>query len=89
VGLGWLVNAYSNHSIHNAKEVGPQSTKGSFSGMQGGWILGCKGAGSRVPGMQGDGFASEPGGIMEVVVWLCITLLLGIWVYYPTMLCWF
>ena len=60
MGLGWLVNAYSSHSIHNAKEVGPQSTKGSF------------------PGMQGDGFAGEPGGIVEVAVWLCIPLLLGL-----------
>jgi hypothetical protein len=48
VGLGWLVNAHSSRSIHNAKEVGPQSTKGSF------------------PRMQGDGFASKSGGIMEV-----------------------
>jgi hypothetical protein len=40
--LGWLVNAYSSHSIHNAKEVGPQSTKGSFPRMQGGWFPGCK-----------------------------------------------
>ena len=31
-----------------------------------------------VPGMQGDGFASKPGGIMEVAVWLCISLLLGL-----------
>jgi hypothetical protein len=31
-----------------------------------------------VPGMQGDGFASEPGGIMEVAVWLCASLLLGL-----------
>ena len=29
--------------------------------------------------MQGDGFASEPGGIMEVAVWLCVSLLLGLW----------
>jgi hypothetical protein len=42
VGLGWLVNAYSSHSIHNAKEVGPQSTKGSFPGMQGDRFPGCK-----------------------------------------------
>ena len=31
------------------------------------------------PGMQGDGFASELGGIMEVAVWLCVPLLLGLW----------
>ena len=31
-----------------------------------------------VPGMQGDGFASEPGGIMEVAMWLCVPLLLGL-----------
>ena len=29
--------------------------------------------------MQGDGFASKLGGIMEVVVWLCVSLLLGLW----------
>jgi hypothetical protein len=31
--------------------------------------------------MQSDGFASEPSGIVEVVVWLCIPLLLELWVY--------
>ena len=61
--FGWLVNAYSSHSIHNTKEVGPQRTKGS------------------IPGIQGDGFASKPSGIMEVAVWLCIPLLIGLWVY--------
>ena len=34
--------------------------------------------GGLVPGMQGDGFASEPGRIMEVAVWLCVLLLLGL-----------
>ena len=58
--LVWLVNAYSSHSIHKAKEVGPQSIKGSF------------------PRMQGDGFASEPGGIMKVAMWLCVPLLLAL-----------
>ena len=29
--------------------------------------------------MQGDGFESEPGGIMEVAMWLCVPLLLGLW----------
>jgi hypothetical protein len=29
-----------------------------------------------IPKMQGDGFASEPGGIMEVAMWLCAPLLL-------------
>jgi len=42
-----------------------------------------------VPRMQGDGSTSKSSGIMEVAVWLCISLLLGLWVYYPTMLCWF
>ena len=60
MGVGWLVNGYSSHSIRNTKEIGPQSTIGL------------------VPGMQGDGFASEPGGIVEVAVWLCIPLLLGL-----------
>ena len=42
VGLGWLVNAFSSHSIYKGKEVGPQSTKGSFPMMQGAWFLRCK-----------------------------------------------
>ena len=42
MGLEWHVNAYSSHSIHNVKEVGPQSTKGSFPGMKRGWFPGCK-----------------------------------------------
>jgi hypothetical protein len=38
---------------------------------KGGRYLGCKGIGTwdargSVPGMQGDGFATEPDGIMEV-----------------------
>ena len=28
--------------------------------------------------MQGDGFVSELGGIMEVVMWLCASLLVGL-----------
>ena len=28
--------------------------------------------------MQGDGFASERGGIMEVAMWLCTQLLVGL-----------
>ena len=68
VGLRWFVNAYSSHSIHNVKEVGLQSTTWLFPGCKGG----------SVPGMQGDGFASEPGGIMEVAMWLCLPLLLGL-----------
>ena len=29
--------------------------------------------------MQGDGFASEVGEIMEVAMWLCTSLLVGLW----------
>ena len=29
--------------------------------------------------MQGDDFASELGGIMEVTMWACVSLLLGLW----------
>jgi hypothetical protein len=68
VGLGWFVNAYSRHSIHNVKEVGPESTKRFISREAKGSIY----------GMQGDDFASEPGGIMEVAVWLCISLILEV-----------
>ena len=74
VGLRWLGNAYSSDSIHIAKVVG-QRIKGSLPG--------CKGIGSHdtrgsVPGMQGDGFASKTGRIMEVAVCLCLLLLLGL-----------
>jgi hypothetical protein len=60
MGLGLLVKVFFSHLIHKAKEVGPQSTKGSFPRMQGSWFLRCK----------DDGFASEPSGIMEVAMWL-------------------
>jgi hypothetical protein len=75
VALGWFVNAYSSHSIHNVKEVGLQSTKGSFPGCKG---FGYQDARGSVPEMPGDGFASEPGGIMEVAMWHCLPLLLGL-----------
>ena len=75
MGLGWFVNAYSSHSIHNVKEVGLQSTKGSLPGCKG---FRYRDAGGSVPKMQGDGFASEPDGIIEVAVWLCLPLLLGL-----------
>ena len=32
----------SNHSIHKSKGVGPQSTMGVGSNVQGGQYLGCK-----------------------------------------------
>ena len=76
MGLGWLVNAYSSHSIHNAKEVGPQSIKGSFPDMQGGYS--SQDTRDPVPWMQGDGFASEQGGIIEMAARLCLPLLLGL-----------
>ena len=48
--------------IHKGKEVGPQSTIG---------------VGTHV---QGDGFASEPGGIMEVAaMWLSTLSLVKLW----------
>jgi hypothetical protein len=58
-----------------SKEVGLQSTKASFSGCKGFGYWDAKGS---IPRMQGDGFASELGGIMEVAVWLCLPLLLGL-----------
>ena len=32
----------SEHSIHKAKEVGPQSTKGVDPRHKGGWLIACK-----------------------------------------------
>ena len=52
-----------SHSIHKVTKEGPQCTKG---------------VGTLVPKMQGDGFTSELGGIMEVVTWLCTLLLVGL-----------
>ena len=68
MGLRWLLNAYSSHFIHKAKEVGPQKHKGVISSD----------ARVSVLGRQGDDFASEPGGIMEVAMWLCVPLLFGL-----------
>ena len=59
-GVGGGRGDASGHSIHKAKRVGPQSTKGVG------------------PIIQGDGFASEPGGIIEVAMWLCTLLLVGL-----------
>ena len=88
IGFGWLVNACPSHSmhhcaggwgggrdgsshfIHKAKEAIPQSIKRVSSKYQGGWFW-------SVPGMQGDGFASKPGGITKVEMWLCTPLLVG------------
>jgi hypothetical protein len=67
VGLGWFVNAYSSLSIHNVKEVGLPSTKGSFPGCKGVWLAGCK-----VMVLQ----ANLVG--LEVTVWLCLPILLGL-----------
>ena len=60
----------SSHFIHKAKEAIPQSIKRVSSKYQGGWFW-------SVPGMQGDGFASKPGGITKVEMWLCTPLLVG------------
>ena len=80
MGLRWLVNAYNyshsiqagdgySHFIHKAKDVGPQ--KGSVLGIKG---VGSQDARGLPSGMQGDGFASNMGGIMEVAMWLCTLL---------------
>ena len=51
----------SSHSIHKAKEVGPKCTKG----------VGTWNARWSVFEMQGGGIASQPGGIVKVIMWLC------------------
>jgi hypothetical protein len=58
----------SSHSIYKAKEVGPKCTKG-VSTWNARWS---------VHEMQGGNFASEPGGIVKVTVWLCVPLLVGL-----------
>ena len=40
--------------------------------------VGAKAQQGSVSIMQGDGFASEAGGIMEVSMWLCASLLIGL-----------
>ena len=56
VGLRWLLNAYSSHSIHGG---------GSSPQNQGGQIWAARGP---VPRMQGGGSTIEPGGILEVAM---------------------
>ena len=61
VALGWLVKAYSSHSIHLGGGCLVQAHKAK------GLILGIKGVGAHVakgsvPKMQGDGSTNEPGG---------------------------
>jgi hypothetical protein len=68
VGLGWLVNAYSSHSI-------PQRQGGRLTKDKRVISHDAKGL---IPKMQGEGSASEPGRIMEVAMWLCVPLLLGL-----------
>ena len=46
--------------------------------------MGTKGIGTwyarrSVPGMQGDDFATKPNGFMDVAMWLCAPLLVGLW----------
>ena len=60
VGLG----GGGSHSIHEAKEVGPQSTRVLVLGIK---EVSSRDARRSVPMMLGDGFASKPGGIMEFV----------------------
>jgi hypothetical protein len=50
------------------KEVGPQTTRGSDVGIH---------VNTHLHGMQGDGFATKLGGIMELTLWLCALLLIG------------
>ena len=86
VGLGWFVNSYSSHSIHGGQGSGSNHsihrTKEVGSRHKGVWFLGCKGVSScdarvYVPMIQGDGFASKLGRIVEVIMWLCTPLLVG------------
>jgi hypothetical protein len=51
------------------------TSRGKAYKAQKGHFLNARGL---VTGMQDDGLASEPGGIMEVAVWLCLLLLLGL-----------
>ena len=58
----------SSHSIHKAKEIGPQTTK----------EVGSRHKRGLVHIMQGDGFASELGGIVEMTMCLCAPILVGL-----------
>jgi hypothetical protein len=70
----------SSQYVHKAKELGSQSTN----------KVGSHAARGSVPRMQGDDFTSEPGGILEVTMWLCTLFGFDLgWVWYPTMSCWF
>ena len=65
VGLGWLVNAYSSHSIHMGEWFKPTKPRGLVMGIKG---VGYGHKGGLVSMMQGDGFSIEPSGLMEVTM---------------------
>ena len=74
MGLGWLVKAYSSHSIYYM---------GGGEGLIAILItksqrLAHKAQRGLVPMLQGDGFASKLGGIVKVAMWLCTPLLVGL-----------
>jgi hypothetical protein len=76
VGLGWHVKGGGvNHSIHKDKEICLQCIKGLVLGIKG---TSARDARGPVPCMQGDSFKSEPCEIMEVAMWLCASLLIGL-----------
>jgi hypothetical protein len=60
--------------VHKPKEVDTQSVK-EVSMDTNGLVMGIKWLGTW---MEGDGFATKPGGIMEVAMWLCALLLVGL-----------
>ena len=81
----WIGGGEDNSSpaIHKAKKGGPQSTKRIGHRHKRGLILGIKwispqDARGSIPRLQGDGFATELGGIMELAMWLCAPLLIGL-----------
>ena len=58
----------SSHSIHKLREVGPQNRK----------HVGSQDVRGSVLRVQGNAFASELGGLMEVAMWHCTMLLVGL-----------
>ena len=73
----------SSPTIHKAKKEGLQNTKRVGHGHKRGLILSIKwvnpqDARGSIPRLQGNGFATELGGIMEVAMWLCTPLLIGL-----------
>ena len=76
VGVGCLVGAYSSHSIHRSKEVGPQSRKGVYYGHK---KVSCRHKGGQYPRCKATVLQPNWVGSWRWPCGFCALLLVGLW----------